>query len=178
MATGSTLYTFEIVLSDSNRDIYERLSIKIAQHPSETIEYLVCRLLAYCLEYNESLEFTKGLSDPDMPAIWSHDLTGQLTSWIEIGAPSADKIHKASKSVERIAIYTHKNPNLTLQLLAGKSLHRFEQIEIYSFEPKFIDSVCIVTDRRNSWALTINEGEIYLDVKTDTLSSTLHRHTL
>jgi uncharacterized protein YaeQ len=67
----------------------ESLTIRMAQHPSETPEYLVTRLLAYCLENTEKIAFSKGLSDPHEPAIFVRDLTGVLQTWIENGSPDA-----------------------------------------------------------------------------------------
>ncbi len=67
----------------------KRWSCGLARHPSESAEYLVTRLLAYCLEYTEGIAFSKGLSDPDEPAIVVRDLTGALRGWIEVGAPEA-----------------------------------------------------------------------------------------
>ena len=81
--------TFTIRLSHVDRGIYETLDLRLARHPSETPEYLITRLLAYCLEFTEGIAFSKGLSDPDEPAIVVRDLTGALRGWIEIGAPEA-----------------------------------------------------------------------------------------
>src|SRR5690242_5221959 len=110
MAQNSTIYNFDIRLSDVDRNIYTELALRVARHPSETEEYLLTRVLAYCLEYADGITFSKGLADPEEPAITVRDLTGTLKSWIEIGAPDAARVHKASKASPRVAIYTHKDP--------------------------------------------------------------------
>jgi uncharacterized protein YaeQ len=69
--------------SHVDRGVYETLELRLARHPSESPEYLVTRLLAYCLEYTEGIAFSKGLSDPDEPAIVVRDLTGALRAWIK-----------------------------------------------------------------------------------------------
>jgi len=69
MALSATIYVFTVRLADADRGIYETLNLRLARHPSETAEYLLTRLLAYCLEYGEGIVFSKGLSDPDEPAI-------------------------------------------------------------------------------------------------------------
>jgi uncharacterized protein YaeQ len=86
MALGATVYVFEVSLADADRGVHETLTVRAARHPSETPEFLVTRVLAYCLEYTEGIAFSRGLSDPDEPAITVRDLTGALQSWIEIGA--------------------------------------------------------------------------------------------
>ena len=95
MALSSTLYRLRIELSDVDRGVYESLDLRVARHPSEGADRLVARVLAYALLYEPGLEFGKGLSDADEPALSTHDLTGQLTHWIDVGTPSADRIHIA-----------------------------------------------------------------------------------
>ena len=103
MALGATMYVFEVRLADADRGVYETLTLRVARHPSETAEYLVTRLFAYCLEYAEGIAFSKGLSDPDEPAISVRDLTGALQTWIDIGAPEAARLHKAAKTAPNVA---------------------------------------------------------------------------
>src|SRR5688572_18450792 len=98
MALGATIHAFTVRLSHVDRNIYENLDLRLARHPSETAEFLVTRLLAYCLEHTEGIAFSKGLSDPDEPAIVVRDLTGALRGWIEVGAPEAPRLHKAAKA--------------------------------------------------------------------------------
>ena len=109
MALGATIYTFDIELADSDRAVYETLNLRVAQHPSETPDYLITRVLAYCLEFSEGIAFSKGLSDPDEPAICVRDLTGALQVWVDIGLPEPERVHRASKAAPRVAVYTHKD---------------------------------------------------------------------
>src|SRR5882762_8474744 len=98
MALTATIHNFEIELADSDRNRYESLALRVARHPSESEEYLVTRVLAYALEFTEGIAFSRGLSEPDEPAISVRDLTGVLRAWIEIGTPDAARLHKASKA--------------------------------------------------------------------------------
>src|SRR5580765_8723244 len=120
MALGATIYNFDIDLADSDRHVYESLALRVARHPSESEEYLLTRLLAYLLEFAEGIEFSKGLSSPDEPAITVRDLTGALRAWIEIGNPDADRLHRASKASPRVAVYTRKGPGQLLDRLRGE----------------------------------------------------------
>src|SRR5438309_11590322 len=110
MALTATVYNFDIGLSDVDRGVYESLSLRVARHPSETEEYLVTRVLAYCLEYTDGIAFTKGIAEPDEPAIVVRDLTGPLVTWIEIGSPAAARLHKASKASPRTVGDPHQHP--------------------------------------------------------------------
>jgi len=125
MGLGATLYRFEIALSDTDRGVYESLELRVARHPSESGPFLVVRVLAYCLEYAEGIAFSKGgISDTDEPALSIHDPTGQRRAWIEVGAPSAERLHKASKSCPRVALYTDRTVELLRTPLAGERIHR------------------------------------------------------
>ena len=93
MALGATMYVFDIELADSDRGVYASFELRAARHPSEAPDYLITRLLAYCLEYTEGISFSNGLSTPDEPAIAVRDLTGVMQAWIDIGAPSPDRLH-------------------------------------------------------------------------------------
>ena len=119
MALGATIYVFNVELADSDRGVYETLEIRAAQHPSETADYLLTRVLAYCLEYTDGIAFSKGLSDPDEPTVSVRDLTGTLLTWIEIGTPDADRLHRASKAAPRVAVYCHKDAELLATRLGG-----------------------------------------------------------
>ena len=110
MALTATIYNFDVELADTDRNVYETLAVRMARHPSESEEYLIARLLAYLLEFTVGIEFSRGVSTPEEPAIAVRDLTGALKTWIDIGTPDADRLHKASKLAERVVVYTHRDP--------------------------------------------------------------------
>src|SRR5262245_32856653 len=89
MALPATIYNFDIDLSDSDRGVYESVALRVAQHSSESDEYLIARVLAYLLEHAEGIAFSRGVSEPEEPMISVRDLTGKVRSWIEIGTPDA-----------------------------------------------------------------------------------------
>src|ERR687898_3661029 len=97
MALTAIIHNFDIELADSDRGVYESLALRVARHPSESDEFLVARVLAYCLEYREGIEFSRGLSDADEPPIAVRDLTGRLRAWIDVGTPSPDRLHREAK---------------------------------------------------------------------------------
>ena len=178
MALTSTMYTFDVALSNVDRGVYETLAIKAARHPSETEEYLAVRVLAYCLEYAEGIAFSKGLSEPDEPPISVRDLTGALRSWIDIGAPDAARLHKASKASPRVAVYTHKDPRLLLRGYEGQRIHRADAIELYAPSRDLLDALVQNLDRRVEFALTVTDGQLFLDVGGRTVSGALERIAL
>lgn len=172
------MHTFTVTLADLDRGVYEDLSLRVARHPSETEAYMITRLLAYLLEYEEGIAFSEGISSTDEPAVFVRDLTGQLTSWIEIGAPDAARLHYGSKLAGRVTIYTHRDPAKVLAPWAGKKIHKAETITLHSFDPGFIDAAVRPLDRRNTVTLSVTEGQLYFDINGETLTSAVHDHPI
>lgn len=162
MAQGATVYTFNVELSDVDRSVYETLELKTARHPSETLDYLVTRVLAYGLEHREGIAFTKGLGEGEEPAIWVRDLTGQLQAWIEVGSPEPAKVHKAAKAAPRVAVYAHRNAELVVRKLSGQGIHRATEIPVYSFDRAFLDQLSSTVDRRTIWDVSVNDRQLYV----------------
>jgi len=130
MAAGAVMYTFAVQLADVDRGVYEDVTLRAARHPSETEAYMMTRVLAYCLEYGEGITFSDGISSTDEPAVLVRDLTGRLTTRIEVGAPDAERLHYASKLADRTTVYTHRDPEKVIAAWAGKRIHQLEQITV------------------------------------------------
>lgn len=162
MALTATIYNFAIELADVDRNVYESLALKLAQHPSETQERLVTRVLAYCLEYAEGIAFSRGISDPDEPAITIRDLTGTIKAWIEVGAPDAARLHKASKASPRVVVYIEKPPAVYLRQLSGERIHRAESIAIRAIDRAVITRLVERLDRRMSFSLSVTDGHLFI----------------
>ncbi len=179
MALGSTVYNFDIDLSDSDRGVYETLALRVARHPSESEEFLVARLLAYCLEYQEGIEFSRGgLSDPDDPPIAVRDLTGVSRAWIDIGTPAADRLHRASKSTPRVAVYLHKDATQWLAGLKTARIHRADDLELYAIDRSLVTALAAQLDRRMSFAFAVSDREVFLSLADVTLTGKIDRLTL
>lgn len=175
MAAGATIHTFTVTLADVDRGVYEDLSLRVARHPSETDAYMLTRVLAYCLEYDEGIVFTEGISATDEPALVIRDATGSLTAWIEVGAPDAARLHEGSLKADRVAVYTHRDPARVAALWTGKRIHRMDEIALYSFDPGFITQSSALIERRNAMTLSITERRIYLDLNGSSFETDIHR---
>jgi len=176
MALTSTQHVFDLELSDVDRGVYESFTLKVARHPSESAEYLVARVLAYGLEYTEGLAFTSGLSNGDEPALWVRDLTGALRAWIEIGTPAADRLHKATKACDRVAVYCHKDISGWMRLLGGARVYAPDKLHIVELDRGFVDALAKGVERRTKWVVSVNDGDVFVDVGGESLHTTLVRH--
>ena len=148
MAQTATIYVLNIDLADSDRGVYESFELRIARHPSETAEYMLTRVLAYCLEYCEGIVLTEGVSSGDEPALLVRDLTGKITAWIEVGMPDAARLHRGSKLAGRVAVYTHRDTRQLLAQLAGEKIHRGADIPIRAFDRTIMEELAGAMDRR------------------------------
>lgn len=177
MALPSTIHAFDIALSDVERGVYETLDLRVAQHPSETMRRLLTRTLAYCLSYEEGIAFSKGgLSSTDEPPIAIRDATGQLQWWIDVGTPSAERLHKASKAA-KVAVYTSELAQLRRQV-EGQTIHRREDIDVWPVDPGFLDRWAERHDRRSKLEMTRTEGMLYVAIDGATLETALARASL
>ena len=177
MAIAATVHHYEIALSDVDRGVYEALDLRVAQHPSETERRLLSRTLAYCLAYEEGIAFSKaGIASTDEPPIAIRDATGMLTGWIEVGAPSAERLHKASKAA-KVSIFTHELAQLRRQA-AGQTIHKVESIDVWPLDPAFLDAIAAKLDRRSKLEITRTEGALYVTLGGETFETTLQRTSL
>jgi uncharacterized protein YaeQ len=178
VAQTATIYTVTIDLADMDRGVYESIDLRVARHPSETAEYMLVRILAYCLEYQPGIEMTEGVSSGDEPAVLVRDLTGRVTAWIEVGMPDANRLHRASKLAGRVAVYTHRDVRQFLGQLAGARIHRAAEIPIRAFDRALMEEVAGTLDRRVSFALSVTGGELHLSTGERTFVLSIGEHRI
>jgi len=176
VALTATVYTFDIELADTDRGVYETLALRVARHPSESEEFLVTRVLAYCLEYTDGLAFSSGLSDPDEPALAVRDLTGVLRAWIEVGAPEAARVHKASKAAPRVAVYTHKDAAKLAERWRGERIHRADELELYAVDAALVAALAAALQRRMTFALSVTTGYLYITLGERVIEGNVQRY--
>lgn len=179
MALTATMHHFQITLSDVDRGVYEALDLRVARHPSETMRYLVTRTLAYCLCYEDGIAFSKGgLSTAEEAPVSVRDATGVLRAWIDVGSPSADRLHKASKAAGRVALFTHVELPLLLREASARTIHRIEQIEVYRLEPEFLDALGARLEKNSKFELVRTDGQLYVTLGAESLNGTLNACSL
>lgn len=156
MALKPTIYKFTIMVSDFNRDYYQELALTVAQHPSETIERMMVRVMAFCLESQEGLSFTKGLSATDEPDLWVNSLDDQLLLWIDVGEPAVDRIKKATRRAKNVSIYSFNSKSDSWWLK-----HQTEfaglNVAVYQFQWEEIQQLAALVERTMNASLTISD---------------------
>lgn len=173
------LYRFTIELSNIDKNIYETLDFRISQHPSEIASYLLTRVLAYALSYEEGLNFSpSGLGDPDAPALQLLGSHNSIDLWIEIGNPSSRKLHKATKTARQVIVYTYKNAESLINEIKANNVHKAQEIKIFSFDEKFISTLEKNLEKNNRWSLMIQQNEITLSISNESLTTDLKQHNV
>lgn len=175
MATA-TVRRYDIEIADSDRNVYETVEWRVAQHPSETDRYLAARVVARCLEHAEGVTFSRGLDADEEPAIWQKNLRGELLAWIEVGSPSVERLHRASKLSPRLVIYSYKQADKILKDAAQNQSHHYERWSVIELDPNFLDQIAKRTDKVNRWNLVVSGGALYLTIGMELLeaATTIH----
>ena len=167
------LHRFEIQLADVDRSVYESLDLRVARHPSEDNPYLLTRVLAFALEYEPGLEFGGGVSSGGEPAAWRRAPDGRVLTWIEVGAPAPDRLHRASKLADRTAVWCHRRPDLLQQKCAKEKVYAADRIRLARVPSDLLDALERRLDRNNRWDLSHHEGRVTIVVGGEAIEAAL-----
>lgn len=173
MALPSIIYRVTIQLSNVDRRVYESLQATVARHPSETEERLVARLLAYALFFEPELAFAKGISAGDEPDLWLKGPDGRVLLWVEVGLPESDRLIKAARHAERVALVASGRALPAWEQQHLPKLERVPNLTIVRFDQPFINSLVSTLDRSITWSVTITDGNLYINVGTKTFETIL-----
>lgn len=161
MAIKPTIYKFRISLSDINRNYYDTLSLTLAQHPSETIERMMVRVLAFCINAQENLEFTKGLSAIEEPDIWVRTLDDQISLWIDVGEPASDRIKKATRLSQAVKVYSF-NSKSDVWWDQGQAKLKQLNVSVTRFKWEEIQALAALVARTMDISVTITGDSAYV----------------
>jgi uncharacterized protein YaeQ len=161
LAIKPTIYKFNINLSDLDRQYYDTLNLTVAQHPSETTERMMARVLAYSLNAQDSLSFTKGLSEPDEPDICLRTLDDQLAMWIDVGEPAVDRIKKATRLAHAVKVYSFNSKSVTWWQQAQPAYSQLSA-SIFRFDPESIKTLSAFVTRTMDMSVTISGDSVFV----------------
>jgi len=158
MALKATIYKADLNIADMDSHHYADYQLTLAMHPSETIERLMVRILAFARFADEQLQFTKDLFETDEPALWQKDLTGQLEQWIELGQPSEDKLKKASARCKRVAIVTY-GQQVDEWWKRNSKVKTLSNVEVWQLAPETTAQIQNLCERTMQLQLNVMDGE-------------------
>lgn len=163
MALKPTIYKAQVELADSDRNCFDSLSLTLACHPSETVERMAVRLLAYCLQAQRGLEFTRGLSTAEEPDLWRHADSGEIEQWIEIGQPEEPRLRKACGRAGEVLVYAFGRSADTWWKLNGEAIAALPRLQVWQFAWPEVESVAKLLDRTVQLNISIVGGVLYVD---------------
>ncbi len=164
MATKPTIYRFQISLSDMNRDLYDVLQLTVAQHPSETEERMLVRVLAYCLNAQEGLKFTNGLSAPEEADVWAHTLHDSIKLWIEVGEPIVERVKKATRQSPEVKVYSFNSKAGVWWTQNRDELAKYKA-SIYKFNWPEVQQFAALLERTMDLSISISGETAYVSTK-------------
>lgn len=178
MALNATMYRFSMDISDMDCSVYQSVTVHVALHPSETLERMAMRLMAYCLNYDERLEFTKGLSTDAEPDLWQKSYSDELEHWIELGLPDVKRLKKACGRSQKVTVYAYGGQAVEpwWQSLQN-SLARQQGFAVYRFDESAIMAFSEQIERGMSLSCLIQDGNINLSWQDQMLEINVSRMT-
>ncbi len=163
MALKATIYKAELQVSDTDRNYYQSHALTLAQHPSETEERLMVRLCVYALHADPALEFGKGLSEDEEPALWQKSLTGEIETWIEIGQPDEKRIRKACGRARQVFIYCYQSRSAAIWWQQNqKQLERFENLTVRNVPDESVAALGKLIQRSMQLNCNIQDGQLWI----------------
>lgn len=170
MALKSTIFKADVQISNMDTHYYANHTLTLAQHPSETEERLMLRLLAFMLHASERLEFGKGISNDDEAALWEKDLTDQIQLWIEVGTPDEKRTRKACHRADRAIIYGYGGRAVSIWWQQNqKALERFDNLQVFSVDRDFSARLEKMCERTMQLQCTIQDGLVWISNASDTV---------
>lgn len=163
MALKATIFKLDLDIADMDRHYYISHALTLARHPSETDERMMARIVAFALNADGTITFTRGLSADDEPALWKKDLTGAIDQWIEVGLPDERRLRKASGRSRQVIVYAFGGR--TADIWWEKSMRDFRRMDnltIYTLSEETTTALETLAQRTMRLSCTIQEGDISL----------------
>jgi uncharacterized protein YaeQ len=161
MATKATIFKAELQVSDIDRGYYQSHSLTLAQHPSETEERLMVRLLAFALNADEALAFGRGISTDDEPDLWRRDLTGVIEQWIEVGQPDEARLRKACGRAAEVRVYCFSGRGAAIWWQKSEAaLARFSNLRVFDVPAEASQQLAALAAPRMQLQCLVQEGHV------------------
>ena len=163
MALKPTIYKANVALSDMDRDHYDQLQLTLAQHPSETLERMMVRLVVFCLNAGPELSFTRGLSSTEEPDLWQRSLDDQVLHWLEVGQPEPERIKKATNQARQVSVYAFGKSADVWWSQNGPAIQALPRTRVYQFVWEEIQRLAQLAERTMDLVVTITEQRLYIN---------------
>ncbi|PCJ47027.1 MAG: hypothetical protein COA74_12515 [Gammaproteobacteria bacterium] len=169
MALKATIYKAIVHLSDMDRNYYDTLQLTIAQHPSETDQRMMVRMIAFVLNAHDDLQFGRGVSDEDEATIWQINYSKEIELWIELGQIDEKRIKKASHRSKQMKLYCYgRSVEIWWKQIASK-LEQFDTLSVEQFSTATTEALTKLINRNMEFQCSIQDGQLWLTHGDETL---------
>ncbi len=173
MALRATVYKVELQVNDLDRQVFATYPLSLACHPSETVERLMVRLLAFALHAADGLAFGRGISSDEDATLWQHALNGTLLQWIEVGLPDERLLRKASGRAQTVIVYTYGGRGAQLWWTQNQeALGRLANLAVFDLPSDFTQALAALAQRNMAVQVMVQDGAVWLSVGEQTLQVT------
>ncbi len=162
MAIKPTIYKLRIAISDFNREFYDSIGLTVALHPSENLPRMMARIVVFCLNAQDGLTFTKGLSEVEQPDIWLQQADEHIALWLEVGEPAPERIKKASRQATEVKIYSFNSKSETWWAQNKNKVEPSDQVQFYQLPWHAMQRLADSAQRTMDWSLTISGDTVYV----------------
>jgi len=163
MAIKATVFKANLQIADMDRHYYQDHALTLAQHPSETDERMMVRLLAFALHAGEYLEFGQGMTDDEEADLWQRDLTGAIELWIDVGIPDERLIRKACGRASQVIVYSYGGRVADMWFAQNKSqFERQKNLTVINLPMESTAALAGLTQRTMNLQCTIQDGQVWL----------------
>jgi uncharacterized protein YaeQ len=174
MAQKATVYKVDLDISDMDRSYYQSHHLTLALHPSETESRMMLRVLAFALNAQEALQFTRGLSADDEPDIWLKDLTGAIDLWIEVGLPDERRLRKACGRAKQVLVYAYGDRAVSVWWSkSAREFARLDNLRVFSIDDASLAALTALAGRGIHLSISIQDGDISISNGTDNVPVTV-----
>lgn len=167
MATGATIFRVELERSDVDRGLYTSHALTLARHASENDERMMVRLLAFAMfappsDDDGALEFGRGVSDDDEPALWRRDLTGKVEHWIELGEPDRRRITQALGRASRVSLVGYRGAFMPWWKGFADEAAGLSRLDVWALDPTEVRALATLPERTMRLSVTLQEGTAWV----------------
>lgn len=162
MALKASIYKANLSVSDMDRNVFGDFNLTVALHPSETVERMMVRILAFCYRAAENLTFTKGLSSMDEPDLWLKHDNGTILEWIEVGQPTPERLKKASGHSQAVEVFTYGRGMDVWWKSNSAAIRALPKVSIHYFAADELQSLTALADKTMNLTVTITESIAYV----------------
>lgn len=176
MALKSTIFKASLNIADMDRNYYGQHGLTLARHPSETDQRLMVRLLAFALYADERLEFGRGISADDEPALWLKDYGGDIKLWIEVGQPDERLLRRAANRADKVVLLAYGGRAMDAWWAKeGPAISRLDKVQVFALDDEACAGLAALAERGMDLQCTVQDGQVWLTDGPSTVHIELRR---